>query len=243
MRLNKPAVWDPLPNFSDTLWNTEVDIHHQFLNLSGPRTWSLVHLSKWHPTNVSWTRFSSVGKKLFLPVAYNITIVRVGVVMLLCPPHTSRHHRGSQHSHSRLGVHTLRRGQGGRGISSQPTIGLCAILCCLLSPFSWKISPSFPINMVSSLEISCFLSYRIYRKKIAMMKTPLQDQTNSVLLQSYRWLSSGNPIAMEVYLRNSEVVFRHETSCYHCQHFKQLCSLSGAEVVIKIQQPEIVVKF
>lgn len=111
VRLNKPAVWDPLPNFSDILWNTKVGIHHQFLNLSGPRTWSLVHLSKWRPTDVSWTRFSSVGKKLFLPVAYNITVVWVGVVMLLCPPHLQTSQRqptqpfqaGSSHLTQRAG--------------------------------------------------------------------------------------------------------------------------------------------
>lgn len=85
--LNKPAVWDPLPSSSDTLWNTKVDLHHQCLSLScpRPRTCSLVRLSKWHPIDVFWIKFSSIGNISLLPRAYNITVVWAGVVVQLCP--------------------------------------------------------------------------------------------------------------------------------------------------------------
>lgn len=131
--------------------------------------------------------------------------MRFGQVWYRCGarPHTSRHHSGSRRGRagSRLAQRT--RWQGHQLLTHGT--GLCTILCSLLSSFLSKPSSSFLINMVSSLRISCFLSYSISRKKIAIMETPLQQKTSSTLLQLHGQLSSENAIATEVYLGNSEL--------------------------------------
>lgn len=132
--------------------------------------------------------------------------MRFGQVWYRCGarPRTSRHHSGSRcgRAGSRLAQRT--RWQGHQLLTHGT--GLCTILCSFLSSFLSKPSSSFLINMVSSLRnISCFLSYSIYRKKIAIMETPLQQKTRSMLLQLHGQLSLENAIATEVYLGNSEL--------------------------------------
>lgn len=120
--VSKPVVWDT-PPLVDTLthnYGHTWSVIESFISRS--QDIKSVHWGRWHPIYVSWTRLSSVGKASFLPRAHNTDIFWVGVVLLLCPTHTSRHCSGSKYGHTSVGIHALHRAQGGRGTSSWPTI-------------------------------------------------------------------------------------------------------------------------